>query len=264
MLNPENYAALPLAALQSGLQFGESLLSCKVRDGEARFTAEGECGWAAVFGSNSEREATDSSNGYQRDVTTISIGSQWSVSDQWHLGLAAAFERDQIDSATLSKFRTQAAEGSTVHLGMVLKGNFGSNTVAASFSAARGDYDSHRTAFLSLHGSQSEQEVYQTSWQFRASHGFEYQSWYLRPMMDLGFTNVRLSAFSEHGAGANNLLVRNAEGYFVNFRPALELGFETPIGSALARWYARLGVNRFIDGHSFGIEAMLEGAPEDA
>jgi hypothetical protein len=83
-------------------------------------------------------------------------------------------------------------------------------------------------------------------------------------MVDLGFTNVRLSAFSEHGAGANNLLVRNAEGYFVNVRPALELGFETPVGSALARWYARLGFNRFIDGHSFGIEAMLQGAPDDA
>jgi len=264
MLNPENYAALPLAALQSGLQFGESLLSCKVHDGEARFTAEGECGWAAVFGSSTERDATDSTNGYERDVSTISIGSQWSVSDQWHLGLAAAFERDQIDAATLANFHTQAAEGRTVHLGMVLKGNFGSNTVAASFSAARGAYDTHRTAFLALHGSQSEQEVYQTAWQFRVSHGFEYQSWYLRPMVDLGFTNVRLSAFSEHGAGANNLLVRNAEGYFVNVRPALELGFETPVGSALARWYARLGFNRFIDGHSFGIEAMLQGAPDDA
>src|SRR6185503_11954553 len=264
MLNPENYAALPLAALQSGLQFGESLLSCKVHDGEARFTAEGECGWAAVFGSSTERDATDSTNGYERDVSTISIGSQWSVSDQWHLGLAAAFERDQIDAATLANFHTQAAEGRTVHLGMVLKGNFGSNTVAASFSAARGAYDTHRTTFLALHGSQSEQEVYQTAWQFRVSHGFEYQSWYLRPMVDLGFTNVRLSAFSEHGAGANNLLVRNAEGYFVNVRPALELGFETPVGSALARWYARLGFNRFIDGHSFGIEAMLQGAPDDA
>ena len=32
----------------------------------------------------------------------------------------------------------------------------------------------------------------------------------------------------------------------------------------MARWYARLGVNRFIDGGSFGVEAMLQGAPEDA
>jgi hypothetical protein len=263
-LNPENYAALPLAALQSGLQFGESLLSCKVRDGVERFTAEGECAWAAAFGSSGERDATDSSNGYRRDVNTISIGTQWSVSDAWHLGLAAAFDRDQIDSETLSNLRVQSAEGRTVHAGMVLKGNFGSSTVAASFSASRGSYDSHRSAMLALRGSQSEQVVYQTAWQFRVSHGFEYDSWYLRPLVDLGFTNVRLSAFSEHGASANNLLVRNAEGYFVNFRPALELGFETPLGGAMARWYARLGVNRFIDGHSFGVEAMLQGAPDDA
>jgi outer membrane autotransporter protein len=264
LMNPENYAALPLAAVQSGLQFGESLLSCKVRDGDARFTAEGECGWAAAFGSSGEQDATASANGYRRDVRTISIGSQWRVGEQWHMGLAAAFERDQIDSATLSNLRTQFAEGTTVHAGMVLKGNFGSNTVAGSLSVARGTYDTHRNALLALHGSQSEQEVYQTGLQFRVSHGFEYGPWYWRPMLDLGFTQVRLSAFSEHGAGANNLLVRNSEEGFVNLRPSLEMGFETALGKSMARWYARLGVNRFIEGGTFGVEAMLEGAPADA
>ena len=52
-------------------------------------------------------------------------------------------------------------------------------------------------------------------------------------MLDLGFTQVRLSAFSEHGAGANNLVVRNSEEDFVNLRPALEMGFETALGK---RW----------------------------
>ena len=264
LMNPENYAALPLAAVQSGLQFGESLLSCKVRDGEARFTAEGECGWAAVFGSSGEQNATDTENGFRRDVRTISLGSQWRVGDQWHLGLAAAFERDEIGSTTLADLRTQSSEGTTVHAGMVLKGNFGANTLAASVSAARGDYDTQRNAFLSLHGSKSEQQVYQTALQVRVSHGFEYRSLYLRPMLDLGLTNVRLTAFSEHGAGANNLLVRNSEEDFVNLRPAVEMGFETALGQSLARWYARLGINRFVEGGEFGVQAMLQGAPDDA
>ena len=262
LMNPENYGALPLAAVQSGLQFGDSLLSCKMRDGESRFTAEGECGWAAAFGSSGEQEATASANGYRRDARTISLGTQWQVGENWHMGLAAAFERDQIDSKTLTNLRTQVAEGSTVHAGMVLKGNFGASTVAASFSAARGTYDSHRNAFLSLHGSQSEQDVYQTAFQFRVSHGIEYGPWYWRPMLDLGFTQVRLAAFSEHGAGANNLLVRNSEEEFTHLRPALEMGVETAIGKSLARWYARLGVNRFIEGGTFGVQAMLEGAPD--
>src|SRR5262249_87707 len=106
LLNPENYAALSLAAVQSGLQFVDSLLSWKVRDGEERFTAEGECGWAAVFGSSGEQHATPTANGYRRDVRTISLGSQWQVGENWHMGLAAAFDRDQIDSATLSNLRT--------------------------------------------------------------------------------------------------------------------------------------------------------------
>ena len=264
LLNPENYAALPLAAVQSGLQFGESMLSCKVRDGDDRFTAEGECGWAAVFGSSGEQHATATANGYRRDTRTISLGTQWQVSDLWHMGLAAAFDRDQIDSATFSDLRTQFAEGTTVHLGWVLKGNFGGTTFAASLSAARGDYDTHRNAFLALHGSKSEQQVYQTSQQFRVSHGFEAGSWYWRPMVDLGFTQVRLAQFSEHGAGADNLLVRNSEDSFVNLRPALEMGFETALGESLARWYARVGINRYIVGGRFGVEAMLQGAPDDA
>jgi uncharacterized protein with beta-barrel porin domain len=183
---------------------------------------------------------------------------------RWHMGMAAAFERDQIDSATLTNLRTQFAEGTTVHAGMVLKGNFGANTFAASLSAARGSYDTHRNAFLALHGSQSEQLVYQTALQFRVSHGFEYGPWYWRPMLDLGFTQVRLSAFSEHGAGADNLLVRNSQEDFTNLRPALEMGYETALGNSLARWYARLGVNRFIEGGTFGVQAMLQGAPDDA
>ncbi len=75
---------------------------------------------------------------------------------------------------------------------------------------------------------------------------------------------MRLSAFSEHGAGADNLLVRNSEADFVNLRPALEMGVETAIGKSLARWYARLGINRFIEGGEFAVEAMLQGAPDDA
>jgi hypothetical protein len=41
------------------------------------------------------------------------------------------------------------------------------------------------------------------------------------------------------------------------------MGFETVIGSALTRWYARAGLNRFISGGRFTVEAMLEGAPDD-
>jgi hypothetical protein len=264
LLNPENYAALPLVAVQSGLLFGQSLLSCKVRDGESRFTDEGECGWAAAFGSSGEQDASYAANGYRRDVRTISFGTQWEVSKRWHMGLSAAFDRDQIDSGSLGNLRTQFAEGRTLHAGMVLKGNYGGTTFAASLSAARGVYDTHRNAFLALRGSQSEQVIYQTSQQFRVSHGVEYASWYVRPMVDLGFTQVRLSAFSEHGAGSNNLVVRNAEEDFVNLRPAIEMGFETQIGSALARWYARAGLNRFIVGGRFAVEATLEGAPDDA
>jgi hypothetical protein len=264
MLSPENYAAAPLAAVEAGQQFSDAMLSCKVREGDSRFTDEGECGWVAAFGSSGEQDATQSSNGYRRDVRTISMGSQWRVGEHWHLGLAAAFDRDQIDSKTLSDLRTQFAEGSTVHAGLVLKGNFGSTTFASSLSAARGDYDTHRTAFLALHGSKSEQTVYQTALQFRVSQGIEYGRWYWRPMLDLGFTEVRLSAFSEHGAGADNLLVRNSEDDFVNLRPALEMGVETAIGESLARWYLRAGMNRYIVGGTFKVQAMLEGAPEDA
>jgi hypothetical protein len=38
---------------------------------------------------------------------------------------------------------------------MVLKANYGDTTFAASLSAARGAYDSHRNAFLALRGPRS-------------------------------------------------------------------------------------------------------------
>ena len=65
-------------------------------------------------------------------------------------------------------------------------------------------------------------------------------------------------------AGQDFTATSNSEEDFVNLRPALEMGVETAIGKSLARWYARLGINRFIEGGTFGVQAMLEGAPDDA
>ncbi|MGH8188985.1 MAG: autotransporter outer membrane beta-barrel domain-containing protein, partial [Steroidobacteraceae bacterium] len=256
----QNYAALPLGAVHSGLQFGEAMLSCKMRDGEYYFTAEGECGWLTMVATTSEHDANGSANGYEREASTVGGGVQWALNDRWHVGLAAAFERDTIDANTLENFRAQVAEGRTMHVGAVLKGNFSGTTIAASLSGARGEYDARRRAFLTF-AARSAPTVYQEALQLRVAHAFDSPRWYWRPMLDLGITRVRLGSFLENGAGATNLAVDSGSETFVNLRPGVELGYQLAVGDAIARLYARLAVDRFVSGGDFSVDAVFQEAP---
>jgi outer membrane autotransporter protein len=262
-LNPESYAAPQLAAVQSGLQFSDALLSCKSRDGAYRFVRESECGWMSLYAGSQDYDATVSANGYSREVNTIGGGAQWALDSRWHVGLAATYDSDRILADTFKGEEILAAKGNTVHAGAVVKGNFGDNTFSLSLSAGRGEYDTQRRALLS-YGATSEQTIFQSALQLRLGHAFTGDRWYWRPTVDLGVTNVHRNAFDESGAGANDLQVKADSDTFVDLRPALEAGYDIAMGSSLARFYIRAGVTRFVSGGDVGVEASLAGAPNAA
>ena len=109
----------------------------------------------------------------------------------------------------------------------------------------------------------STQDVKFLSAHLRLAHAFERgESWYLKPMVDLGATHSWFAGFQETGAGAANLDVASRTETYVELTPALEIGGETRLSNGLLlRPYAKLGVTHFVSGASPEITATFQGAP---
>ncbi len=66
-LSPEVYLDTEIATLFSSLNFANSLLSCRTRDGAYAIINEGQCVWAQVQGDFLNRSATSQNFGFQDD-----------------------------------------------------------------------------------------------------------------------------------------------------------------------------------------------------
>jgi outer membrane autotransporter protein len=145
--------------------------------------------------------------------------------------------------------------------GVVVKGNYGNLTMAASIAGGHGDYDSTRLAFNGAVAS-SEQAVDSISAQLRVAYAFDRTRWYWRPMLDLNYADVRRDAFVETGAGVYNLQIQAGDDTFVTVQPQIEAGYDMPVfEGGLARWYARLGVTQYLTDAAVDVSATMAGAP---
>jgi outer membrane autotransporter protein len=262
-LSPEGHPSVYVSQLVSSLRFGDALLSCKSRDGDYYFAAEQECGWLSIGMHSENHDAHASTSGYERDVDTVAGGLQWALNDRWYAGLAVSFEKDDIQTQSREGFTMQSASGYAMHLGAVLKGVFGNTTWSTSLSGSFSDHDTERRAFSSPHRARSDQDILQAALQMRLAHAFDFNRWYLRPMVDVGVTRMDLDGFRERGASTSNLIVSGTDDEFWHVRPAVEAGVEATLGENVARLSARFGVTRLSD-DNIELSGALEGAPLDA
>ena len=145
----------------------------------------------------------------------------------------------------------------------MLKYNPGALLLAGAVSGGWGWYDADRPinfpGFFAL--AQSEHDVGYVNGRLRAAYQLDAGSWYLKPMVDLDATHVRLDGVNETGAGAVGLIVRGADETVLSATPALELGaqFGAAYGT-LVRPYLRGGAT-FYDDPDFVLLASFEGSP---
>ena len=93
-------------------------------------------------------------------------------------------------------------------------------------------------------------------------HAFERGAWYLRPLLDGGFTYVNTPGFSESGAGGANLMVKSRSETSWSLEPALEIGAEMKLtGGPVLRPYIKAGLLHFFSGTTPKVSASFQGAP---
>lgn len=244
----------------ASLGFNDALHSCRQRDGEYRFSREGECGWMRLGSSIRDQDRTDYNVGFRQDTLTLSGGLQRAIATDRYLGFGLAYEKSTLDSSYSDQ------DGERFEGGLILKRIDGPTRLSGSLTAGYGRYDSRRLVDIATPGlrAKGRQKLWSVSLQGRISHDLALgEQEYLRPMLGLSATYVARDSYRERGAGAANLYVASGNDTFVALQPAIEFGGERPFGDegSLLRHFVRLGITHFLGSNEQRLKARLEGAP---
>src|SRR5690606_34237715 len=109
------YLANEVALLMAGLNFENSLMSCKVLDDANRFAAEGSCAWSSVTSRQTTRTGTGEYLEYGQSMTSLALGAQDAVGPDVYAGFALGYDMMTGEGPT------SAATGHQIHAGAVLK-----------------------------------------------------------------------------------------------------------------------------------------------
>ena len=258
-LSPEPYVGLGTGTFFSNLQFSDSMLSCRSRDGQYRFVQEGQCGWMTVSGSALHEDRTSENLGFNRNGFSVAGGLQKQISENWHVGAGIGYDRSWLDVHGIAESDANQLQG-----GAIVKGQFGPAILSATVSGGHGWYDAKRFVNLPVTGvtAKADPGINFVANRLRLAYAFEQPAWYLKPMIDAGVTYVHLGGFRESGAPGANLNVRSQNETYVTLQPALEVGGELGRKDGLLfRPFARFGLIHLFTGDSPGITASMQGAP---
>ena len=258
-LIPESLGSLTTETATTSVGFHDALHSCRQQDGDHRFVREGECRWMRVDGFTRDQDETSHNPGYQLDAFSIAGGVQQEIATNTHLGFGLSFQNSDLDSSLSD------SDGNQIEGGIIIKRRYDATMISGSVSAGYGWYDSERVVGLPVPGvsASSDQDIFFGSIHGRVSHDFELgMNKYIRPLVDLGATQVHRKGFNEKGAGGANLKVDSDDETLVTLQPAIEFGGEFRRDSGtLVRPYARIGVTHYLTDNKHRVTATMQGAP---
>jgi len=260
LLSPHIYTANQLSRLFSSLDFEQSMHSCAVRDGDLRFSREGDCTWLRVADRDFEFEGRHGLPGATDYASIANMGLQKALSAHWHGGVAFGFEKSDYKIPQLAD-----RSGSQQQLGGILKGRYGQNAIDLSVTMGRGNFDTRRYTEVSSDGAftMADRDIRFVSAHVGYGYSIERDTWYLRPGLDIGWTDVTGDRFDEVGAGPAALIVKSTDDAFVTSRLDLKLGGEfTADTQTLYRPFIRATATHIHSGTRSEISARLAGAPE--
>jgi uncharacterized protein with beta-barrel porin domain len=259
-LSPKVYLHSSYANLFAGLNFSSDLLSCSARSGAYVFIRQEECAWARLSGRELSFDDTSSQTGFDERSIAMSGGFQRQISKDLHLGLGFGGERGELGTATGA-----SSVSDRLHGGVTLKHTVGPWLFAGALSGGYGWHETNRPIALpglaTIAG--SEHEAWNITGRVRTAYLMDLDSWYLKPRLDIAFSHIGASGFTETGGAAALTVSRMHENVLIA-SPALEWGAEFEMGDGVAvRPYASIGVTGFAGGE-LRVPALFNGAPDVA
>jgi hypothetical protein len=251
--------------LLSALRFNDALLSCAQRGADYRWFDDGQCGWLRLTGERFEQERTDDNLGYGADSWQLAGGGQLQLGDDWYLGGALAYERQDMDTDG----GHASSQGELAQGGVTLKRRFGATELSGSLSLGHADYALDRTLWPGT-GASADQGVWLTGLQVRLAHLIEIGSWAFKPRLDLAVEHLSMDGYRESGTSPLRLAVEDQAQTYVALQPAVDIATELhTAGGLLIRPRLTLGLTAFLGQAAPSVTANFVGdaaalAPFDA
>jgi len=260
LLSPHIYSANQIGRLFSSLDFEQSMHSCSVRDGDLRFSREGDCTWMRVSNRDIAYEGRNDIPAATDESKVLNMGIQTALSAHWHGGIAVGLEESEYEIPLFAE-----RDGNQVQLGGILKGRYGNNAINFSTTYGKGDYQTRR--FTGLPGDDdstgANRDIDFLSAHAGYAYNLEYESWYLQPAVDIAWINVSGDGFDETGTGPSVLFVKDTDDDYLTSRIGFEFGGEiSSSNKMLYRPFARAAFTRIHSGTTNEITGRLAGAPD--
>jgi hypothetical protein len=238
-LGNEGSSAASVNHVVTSNAFVERMNSCPRFDGDMT-QHEHDCAWGRAISNSTDRDAASDSQGYHQSGQVFQMGGQKEVADDWFVGGSVS-----SDHSSLSATDTQGSvggEGWTA--GLIAKHQMGDWIVSAAVEGGEMTYHSTRYAQLYDLGGTARGKFDVTHWGLhsRISRQFAFDSWYLKPYMDVHATRINADGYTEQGGGAFDLKVAGSHANVVAASPMLEAGTKFDFGKdSTLQVYAGVG-----------------------
>ncbi|MCA8836262.1 MAG: autotransporter outer membrane beta-barrel domain-containing protein [Proteobacteria bacterium] len=258
-MSPDFYGEHQVQLLNSSIDFGQRLLSCRQVLGEYRIDDNGNCLWAQLDIYAADKDAELDFKAVKGDTRRFSLGVQSSVGSDWSFGFGMSKE---VNDSYGYEGNWQS-EGYTYHWGLSAARRV-ENTLwsgIVSYGSSRTNSVRHGD-LLGEFRADIAREMDTYSGLLRVSHDFLRTDWYLRPSFSVGVIELRASDAKEQGAGAASLLFVDNNETHVWYQPAIEIGREIEFGSdSRLRFSLELAMQDYMTGSATDVRARLAGAP---
>jgi hypothetical protein len=239
-LNPAPYLEPVTSMVLSTQRLNDDMQSCHVTTGEYRFVREGDCGWLRTDAVILHRTADSSFDAYQENTYDAAGGLEHEIAEHWHLGGALAYDHSGFDTTGLA-----SGQGGRVLGGAVIKGQWGGTTVSASVEGGYGSYDMQRSVDVLTPDTTAKGNfgLGSVAGHLRGAQSFEFNDWYVKPMVDVGVVNIMMGSVNEFGAGPLDANIAAHDETHFTVQPEVEVGGEFAVADGvLARPYIRVGL----------------------
>ncbi|MFM8746742.1 MAG: hypothetical protein ACKOED_08755 [Aestuariivirga sp.] len=253
--------ALVKGTANSVQSFTEDLIGCPQREGVYAYIEEDQCVWANIGSGLSGWNPSGKKGDVDQTTWWLAGGGQAAVTENIRLGMAGRYEN--ISQNVGGNAHTDGVIG---HWGAMAAYNGGPLVLASGLSVGKGWMDTRRE--ISVGGFQAKSEadtsVSYVSGKIRGGYLFDFDAWYLKPLVDLDATRLWYGGGTESMDNGMSMSIGSDTENLFSVSPRMEVGgqWETEEGM-IFRPMLQLGATIYSDSQ-FSLSSQFVDTPEDA
>ncbi|WP_127089984.1 autotransporter outer membrane beta-barrel domain-containing protein [Aquabacter cavernae] len=196
-------------------------MSCPSFEGSGTLIQETQCVWSRVTANRMTLGEGAGSEGFTQSGVSYRMGGQWEIMPDLFLGGSAAFTTSTLNASD----GLSATSGTGGDVSVALKYQLGPWLFAGTLHGGYGKYDSTNMFYFGNNAwsMTDDNSVWTGGLRLRAAYEMAFETWYLRPYVDLDILYTNMSAYDFEGGG---LMLRAdpMRQWGLALGPAVELG----------------------------------------